>query len=139
MLSHFPTPGDKTTICPPPDPAQRPPVRFALPRGAVDAHAHVIGPPPYNPARSYTPVAHPCEEYIAMLDAVGLTYGVLVQITVHGTDNSLMVDALRRHPQRLRGLAVVSHDVGEAELQALAHANVKGLRLVAAAGGGVGL
>lgn len=139
MLSHFPTPGDKTTVCPLPDPAPRPPARFALPRGAVDTHAHVIGPPPYNPARSYTPSPHPCEEYLAMLDAVGFTYGVLVQITVHGTDNGLMLDALARAPQRLRGVAVVPPDVAERELQRCAAANVKGLRLVVAAGGGVGL
>ena len=77
------------------------PTRFVLPHGAVDTHAHVIGPPAYNPERSYTPSPHPCAEYLGMLDAVGMTYGVLVQITVHGTDNALLVDALRQHPERL--------------------------------------
>src|SRR5438270_12008625 len=103
MLAHFAAAGDASRTCPPPDPAPHAPRRFVLPPGAVDAHAHVIGAPPYNPERSYTPSQHPCDEYLAMLDAVGMTFGVLVQITVHGTDNAVMLDAWRRQPERLRG------------------------------------
>jgi 2-pyrone-4,6-dicarboxylate lactonase len=42
-----------------------------------------------------------------MLDATGMTFGVLVQVSVHGTDNRLMVETLKANPQRLKGICVV--------------------------------
>jgi 2-pyrone-4,6-dicarboxylate lactonase len=74
-----------------------------------------------------------------MLDATGATYGVLVQVSVHGTDNSLLVEALRRYPSRLRGVAVVAPDASDACLQKLKDAGVVGLRLNTITKGRVGL
>ena len=64
-----------------------------------------------------------------MLDATGTTYGVLVQVSVHGTDNSLLVEALRAHPGRLRGVAVTPPDISDRALAELKDAGVTGLRL----------
>ncbi|MGE3647520.1 MAG: amidohydrolase [Reyranellaceae bacterium] len=69
---------------------------------------------------------------------MGLTHGVLVQISVHGTDNGLMVETLRDHPKRLRGVAVCAPDVPDAELQMLDEAGVRGLRFNVTTGGGIG-
>ena len=127
--------------CPPPDPNPHGPTRFKVPPGAVDTHAHVIGTPPDYPfvaTRSYTPPGAPATAYLRMLDQTGMTYGVLVQVSVHGTDNRLMVETLRAHPQRLRGIAVVALDTPERELAALKEAGVVGLRLNVLYGGGVG-
>jgi predicted TIM-barrel fold metal-dependent hydrolase len=127
--------------CPGPDPKPHGPTRFAVPAGAVDAHAHVIGLPPaypFMPNRSYTPPEAPGEAYIAMLDATGMTYGVLVQVSVHGTDNRKMLEVLRAHPDRLRGIAVVPLDLPQRELVALKDAGVVGLRLNVLYGGGIG-
>jgi 2-pyrone-4,6-dicarboxylate lactonase len=91
-------PADKKfEICPGPDRAPRAPLHVAVPLGAVDTHAHVIGNT-FVPERSYTPPSASTEDYLHMLDATGMTYGVLVQVSVHGTDNSLLVKALRAHP-----------------------------------------
>lgn len=127
--------------CPGPDPKPHGPTRFAVPVGAVDTHAHVIGLPPaypFMPNRSYTPPEAPGEAYVAMLDATGMTYGVLVQVSVHGTDNRRMVEVLRAHPERLRGIAVVPLDLPQRELVALKDAGVVGLRLNVLYGGGIG-
>jgi 2-pyrone-4,6-dicarboxylate lactonase len=127
--------------CPPPDPEPRGPTRFAVPPGAVDAHAHVIGAPPDHPlveTRSYTPPGAPATAYLRMLDQTGMTYGVLVQVSVHGTDNRLLVETLRAHPERLRGIAVVALDAPERDLAALKEAGVVGLRLNVLYGGGIG-
>jgi 2-pyrone-4,6-dicarboxylate lactonase len=43
-----------------------------------------------------------------MLDAMGMTYGVLTQVSVHGTDNRLLAETLRTSKRRLRGIAVSS-------------------------------
>ena len=117
--------------CPPAPETQRRPTRFPIPRGAVDTHAHVIGGPPdypFIPGRAYTPPPATAESYIAMLDATGMTYGVLTQVSVHGTDNRLMVETLRAHPQRLRGIAVITPDCPERKRAALKDAGVVGIR-----------
>ena len=127
--------------CPGPQPHQSGPTRFTVPRGAVDTHAHVIGLPPnypFMPERSYTPPEATAGDYIAMLDATGMTYGVLTQVSVHGTDNRLMVDALRAHRQRLRGIAVIPLDCPDNEKNALKDAGVVGLRINVLYGGGIG-
>jgi len=74
-----------------------------------------------------------------MLDAQGMARGVLVQVSIHGTDNRYMVQALRANPDRLRGIAVVASDVSDAQLQALHDAGIRGLRLNVLFDGGVGL
>jgi len=128
--------------CPGPDPHPSAPRRFIVPKGAVDTHAHVIGAPPQWPwiaNRAYTPEEATAEAYLAMLDAVGMTYGVLVQVSVHGTDNSLMESVLRAHPQRLRGVAVTTPGLPDAEYRRLKEAGVTGLRMNLLQGGGLGL
>lgn len=135
-------PRDPEALCPGPDPHPRGPRRFAVPCGAVDTHAHVIGLPPRWPLvanRSYTPPEAGPSAYLAMLDATGMTHGVLVQVSVHGTDNRLMESVLRAHPDRLRGIGVVGLGRSEAEYGALKAAGVVGLRVNVLFGGGVSL
>jgi predicted TIM-barrel fold metal-dependent hydrolase len=112
-----------------------------VPRGAVDTHSHVIGQPPdypFVPHRSYTPPAASARDYIAMLDATGMTYGVLTQVSVHGFDNRLLVEALTAHRQRLRGIAVIPLDASDRDRAALKDVGVVGLRINVLYGGGVG-
>jgi 2-pyrone-4,6-dicarboxylate lactonase len=71
--------------------------------------------------------------------ALGIERGVLVQVSVHGTDNRLLIETLRSHPERLRGIAVVAPDVADAELDVLDAAGVRGLRCNELFGGGIGL
>jgi 2-pyrone-4,6-dicarboxylate lactonase len=129
--------------CPGPDPAPHGAARFAVPPGAVDTHAHVIGVPPahpFVPGRAYTPPEATAGAYLRMLDAIGMTYGVLVQVSVHGTDNGLMVETLRANRARLRGVAVAALGLGDPAYAALQAAGVVGLRINALyGGGGVGL
>jgi len=98
----------------------------------VDTHAHVIGLPPRYPlveTRSYTPPEATPQAYLHMLDATGMTFGVLVQVSVHGTDNRLMVETLKANPQRLKGIGVVPLGLPDASYEALKQSGVVGLRL----------
>lgn len=97
----------------------------------VDTHAHIFdhrlqlaGNRRYSPDYDAT-----IEQYLGHLDRCGLSHGVLVQPSFLGTDNSHMVAALRRFPQRLRGTAVVEREVSDDELDALGEAGVVGIRL----------
>ena len=105
---------------------------FTLPPGAADCHAHVFGERTkygYADNRLYTPPQGVLlKEYLAMLDAIGFTRGVMVHTGVHGTDNSVIVDALRQTNGRLRAVALLRKDVTDEELEALDQAGVRGFR-----------
>jgi predicted TIM-barrel fold metal-dependent hydrolase len=115
--------------CLPPRDVSRP--QEPPPPNACDTHAHVFGPSkrfPYADDRSYTPPDAPLEKYLGMLDQIGFAHGVLVQGSAHGHDNSAMLDALKRCPDRLRGVAVADADISLAELRAWNGLGVRGLR-----------
>src|SRR5262249_48908744 len=120
-----------TPTIPGPDPAPRRP-KLALPSGSCDCHAHIFGPQsryPLAATRSYTPPDCPLPSYLEMLRAIGVERAVLVQPSVYGTDNSLLVDALASKTFPLRGIAVVDDDISDAELDKLNAAGVRGVRL----------
>jgi predicted TIM-barrel fold metal-dependent hydrolase len=129
-------------LCSAPDPDPQGPTRYAVPPGAVDCHAHIIGLPPRYPlveTRSYTAPEASLRAYFAMLKATGMTHGVLVQPSVHGTDNSLIAETLRAAKDKLRGIAVVAPEVSEREIETLNQAGYRGCRLNVLFGGGIGL
>lgn len=114
----------------PPDPQPRQP-RSRPPAGACDCHSHIFGPDtrfPYASERSYTPHETPLEAYLRMLDAIGIDRGILVQGSAYGTDNSALLDALRRTPERLRGVAVLDETASGRDMRSMADAGVRGLR-----------
>jgi len=116
--------------CEPHDPKPRPP-RRSPPALACDVHAHVCGPRHLFPLvdnRLYNPPQASGDEYIEMLDTLGLARGVLVQPSVYGTDNRAMLEALALHPERLRGVAVLPFDVSLQEIQRLHALGVRGVR-----------
>ncbi|MFM9899782.1 MAG: amidohydrolase family protein [Polaromonas sp.] len=105
--------------------------RFKLPAGSVDAHCHVFGPAaqfPYAPERKYTPCDASKTQLFALRDHLGFDKNVIVQATCHGSDNRVLVDALRASGGRARGVATVSSHVTDAELQGLHAAGVRGAR-----------
>lgn len=129
-----------TDVCLPPQDESEPPT-FTLPLHACDTHAHVVRDVPddrFAPDRSYTPNPATEAQYLNMLKRNGMTRGVLVQISVYGTDNSYMCEVLERHPGALRGVAVVDADVPTAELTRLHAAGVRGVRINVLFGGGIG-
>lgn len=101
---------------------------------AVDSHAHVFDVERYplaNP-HAYVPQANECgtaQEFRAVLDAHGVTHGLLVQpFTGYALDNRCMLDAIAASNGRFRGVALVGHDATDAHLQSLADAGVVGAR-----------
>jgi predicted TIM-barrel fold metal-dependent hydrolase len=94
-----------------------------------DCHVHVFDAS--APVRSghYRPADHPLAEIEAVARQHGVRHLVLVQPSVYGTDNTLMLRALALQPQRHRGVAVVADDVSEAELSAMQSVGVRGVRL----------
>jgi len=113
-----------------PDPHPKKP-DLPTPSGVCDCHAHIFGPSdkfPYTEGRGYTPPDAPVEMFLGMLDAIGIERGVVVQGNAHGYDNSAILDAVERFPQRLRGVAIIDDSVTEEELKRWNRAGIRGLR-----------
>ena len=105
--------------------------KFQLPANSVDAHCHVFGPGaqfPYAPERKYTPCDASKEQLFALRDHLGFAKNVIVQATCHGADNRALLDALTHSGNRARGVVTVRRSVSDAELQAMHHAGVRGVR-----------
>jgi predicted TIM-barrel fold metal-dependent hydrolase len=98
---------------------------------AIDTHAHVFarGLPLAPGARYVSDYDATPHDYLAQLDANGMSHGVLVQISFLGTDNSYILDAIKGAKGRLRGVAVVEPTISQAEMKALDSAGIVGVRL----------
>jgi predicted TIM-barrel fold metal-dependent hydrolase len=120
--------------CAPPD--LRPKrASFSTPRFATDCHAHVIGPAalyPFVDDRTYTPPDATLQDYLHVVDTLGFQRIVLVQPSMHGTDNTVMLDALKT--ARTVGhdgcaIAGIAPDCSDNELKSLHESGVRGVRV----------
>ena len=116
---------------PPPHPDPRPPARFTPPAGSCDAHCHIFGPAarfPFAPDRTYTPPDAGYEQFVRLQERLGLSRAVFVQASCHGTDNSAMLDAIRRGQGRYAGVAMIDESFTDAQIGALHDGGVRGVR-----------
>jgi len=114
------------------------PVSFEVPRGACDCHTHIHGDPgkfPFFPGRVYTPEMALPEEMAALHQALGMQRVVIVTPSVYGTDNSATLYGMKARGADARGVAVIDDRTPESELDAMARAGVRGIRLNLATGG----
>ena len=96
--------------------------RPALRQGTVDTHFHVFrADAPLNTPRSYTPDIATIADWIEFSENLGIAKGVLVQPSVYGLDNSVLLEALAAFPGRLRGIVVIDPETGETEIERLHH------------------
>jgi predicted TIM-barrel fold metal-dependent hydrolase len=77
----------------------------------------------------YRPADRPLWQIEALARQHGVHHLVLVQPSVYGTDNTVMLRALALEPGRHRGVAVVADDVPDAQLSAMHTLGVRGVRL----------
>jgi len=96
--------------------------------GCWDAHVHVFRADAPVQAGHYRPGHFPLERIEAEAAACGVRHLVLVQPSVYGTDNTVMLEALAARPGRHRGVAVVDAGVTDAELDRMHALGVRGVR-----------
>ena len=101
---------------------------------AADCHFHIFDPArfPYQSGVVYTP--HPsqagtADQILAVFDAHGITHGLAVGAAPYGQDNSCLLDGIARSKGRLKGIALVKHDVSDAEITRLSDGGVVGVRI----------
>lgn len=116
--------------CKAPDPDTRTP-RFRPPANACDAHCHIFGPGdryPYAADRSYTPPDAPLARFKELQKTLGLTRAVLVNASCHGSDNTVIVDAIAQSGGKYRGVANSDDTFTEKTFEALHQAGFRGVR-----------
>jgi 2-pyrone-4,6-dicarboxylate lactonase len=130
-MSKQPAKAAEAPTCAPPDFNPRMPL-LRLPLHSCDTHAHILGPKEkyaYSPERVYTPPDCLLPDYLYLLDRLGVERAVLVQPSVYGADNTVMLEAMRTAGDRFRGVAVVEDDIPDDELKQLDAAGVRGVRV----------
>jgi len=100
------------------------------PAGACDAHMHVYD-------RRFALHGSPdamvdnatAADYRLLQQRIGTQRTVVVQPRIHGTDNSVTLDAIHAlGPAHTRGVAVLRPDVADAELERLHAGGIRGIR-----------
>jgi len=105
---------------------------FEMPPGAINTHCHVnsngMTPFPWSDDRKYDPAFAPWRKLEALDTFLGFSGEVIVAATCHGTDNSYMLNALKKSKGRALGVAFVDKNISDQELTELDAAGVRGVR-----------
>jgi 2-pyrone-4,6-dicarboxylate lactonase len=105
---------------------------FAMPPGAINTHCHVnsngMTPFPWSDDRKYDPAFAPWRKLEELDTFLGFSGEVIVAATCHGTDNSYMLNALKKSKGRALGVAFVEKTISDQELTDLDKAGVRGVR-----------
>ena len=96
----------------------------------VDAHAHIWSATmPVSASAWFRPdQAFTAEQYLQVLDAHGVHFGIIAGISIFGYYNDYMIGQLRRH-KRLRGTAIVPPGTDLYTLERMKADGVVGVRL----------
>ncbi|HSV78487.1 MAG TPA: amidohydrolase family protein [Ramlibacter sp.] len=104
------------------------PPQTAAPEGAVDCHMHIFDPRfPFIAGRN--PGVGTVEDYRLYQRRLGLSRCIVVGASSHGLDNSCLLDSLETFGDSARGVATISRETTEAELQRLHSKGVRGIRV----------
>lgn len=105
---------------------------YEIPPSSCDCQVHVYGDLaryPIRPDSAYTPYPDATvDAALEMHRTLGISRGVIVQATVHGTDHRILFDALKSAGPAYRGVAIVNDNVSDDELARLHEAGVCGAR-----------
>jgi 2-pyrone-4,6-dicarboxylate lactonase len=119
-----------TPTIPGPDPDTKIP-KFRLPALACDAHCHIFGPGskyPYAADRPYTPPDAPLQAFRALHARLGVGRAVIVNASVHGTDNRVALDAIAAGHGAYRAVANIDDEITERQLRGLHDGGFRGCR-----------
>ena len=114
------------------------PVNFEVPAGACDCHTHIHGDPekfPFFSGRVYTPEPASPEEMAALHKALHIERVVIVTPSVYGTDNSATLFGMKFRGNSARGVAVIDDKTPESDLDSMAQAGIRGIRINLATSG----
>ncbi|WP_404404622.1 amidohydrolase family protein [Pelagibacterium halotolerans] len=115
--------------------------KTVLPKGTIDTQMHMyLEGFPALPGGPALPEGLPGPaEYRQTMAWLGIDRVVITQGNAHQFDNGNLVAALEAMGDAARGVAVITGETNDAEMQRLADANVTGARIMDLPGGAIGL
>src|SRR5438445_6845539 len=114
------------------------PVNFDVPPLACDCHTHIHGDMrefPMSPSRIYTPEPAMPEEMAELHRALRMQRVVIVTPSVYGTNNAATLWGMKARGADARGVAVIDGSTPDTELDAMARAGIRGIRINLSTGG----
>ena len=115
-------------------PTMKTPLAFRVPPGATDCHVHIIMPDeaafPLYDKRVYTPPPATPQQLLDFQHALHMDHVVIVTPSFYGTDNRATLAGMKAlGPRRARGVAVIGDATTQADLDAMAKAGIRGVRM----------
>ncbi len=94
---------------------------------------------PLSPNATYAPPPACLRDYDAVRRELGIAVSVIVQPSVYGADNRLVLETIARHPDRFVGIACIDTPLNAGAAAELRAAGVRGVRINAVSGREPGL
>ncbi len=117
-------------------PTSASPPQQKAPQGAVDSHIHVLAAPDefaLSPTRVENPAPLSMDSFLqayrSQCALLGIQRTVVVHSIIYGADNAVTLEAIRRLGPDARGIGLLEDGATQAQLDRLADAGVKGIRL----------
>lgn len=107
-------------------------VTFEVPRGLTDIHRHAVGDDrqyKYIPTSRYRLEPATIEDMALLDKALGIERVVLIALTGYGSDNSCLLDWLKRLGKRGRGMPIIDEQTSEKDMKMMHAAGCRGIRL----------
>lgn len=109
--------------------------KLKAPPGTCDTHMHIYEPGyPVRAGVAKPPVAT-VSDYGKLCQRLGITRTIFVQPNAYGADNSCLLAAMKEYGRGARGVAVVTPDVSDAELERLTQSGIRAIRFMLLPGG----
>jgi predicted TIM-barrel fold metal-dependent hydrolase len=103
-----------------------------MPNEVCDTHVHIVAPLtnfPMVDGREYTPPPATMAGLMALRRRLGVHRNIVVQPSIYGNDNRCLIETLKELGDSARGIAVVSPDIADSELDYLDRLGIRGLRV----------
>lgn len=115
--------------------------KTVMPAGATDTHMHAYLPDfPAQPGGPDLPPGIPGpDDYCQVMDWLGIARVVAVQGNAHQFDNASLLACMKQLGPMARGVAVITGETTDAEMQTLHESGVRGARIMDLPGGAVGM
>jgi D-galactarolactone isomerase len=107
-----------------------------VPAGTIDCHMHIYDPAhPLAPTALAAPPPGALSDYLKLRERLGIARTVVVQPTAYGADNTVTLNAIATMGRSARGIAMVTGEETDGELERLSAGGMRGFKFRALPGG----
>jgi D-galactarolactone isomerase len=110
--------------------------KHPVPAGSIDCHMHIYDPAhPLAPTALAAPPPGALSDYLELRERLGIARTVVVQPTAYGADNTVTLDAIATMGDSARGIAMLTGEESDGELERLNAGGMRGFKFRALPGG----